>query len=86
MGKESRSHISNKTWTEVVADYAGKDLGERKHWYGSVASAYNRVRPRYPQAVIDRVIELAQLPPKSQNPRIRLWSCDRDSSLCSAWL
>lgn len=66
MGKEKRGNISNKTWTEVVKDYAGKDLGERKHWYSSVASAYNRVRPRYPQAVIDRVIELAQLPQKAK--------------------
>ena len=45
MGKEKRGDISNKTWTEVVKDYAGKDLGERKNWYGSVAEAYNRVRP-----------------------------------------
>jgi SAM-dependent methyltransferase len=66
MGKESRSHISNKTWTEVVADYAGKDLGERKHWYSSVADAYNRVRPRYPQAVIERALEFAQLPQKAK--------------------
>lgn len=66
MSKESRSQISKQTWTEVVADYAGKDLGERKHWYSSVASAYNRVRPRYPQTVIERALEFAQLPPKAK--------------------
>ncbi len=66
MGKEKRGNISNKTWTEVVKDYAGKDLGERKNWYGSVADAYNRVRPRYPQTVIERAIQLAQLSPKAK--------------------
>jgi len=66
MGKENRRQISNKTWTEVVADYAGKDLGERKHWYGSVADAYNCVRPRYPEAVIEHALEVAQLPPKAK--------------------
>ncbi|OYQ62274.1 SAM-dependent methyltransferase [Pseudanabaena sp. SR411] len=66
MSKESRSQISKQTWTEVVADYAGKDLGERKHWYSSVATAYNRVRPRYPQTVIERALEFAQLPPQAQ--------------------
>jgi SAM-dependent methyltransferase len=55
-----------KSWTEVVNDYAGKDLGERKTWYGSVADAYNRVRPRYPSEIIDRTIKLAQLPPQAQ--------------------
>jgi len=40
-------------------------LEQRKNWYSSVAQAYNRVRPRYPQALCDRVIELTQLPPNS---------------------
>jgi SAM-dependent methyltransferase len=66
MGKEQRINISKETWTEVVKDYAGKDLESRKSWFGSVAEAYNRVRPRYPQAVIDRAIQLAQLPPKAK--------------------
>jgi SAM-dependent methyltransferase len=66
MDKEKRGDVSNETWTEVVKDYAGKDLGARKNWYSSVAEAYNRVRPRYPQAVISRAIQLAQLPPKAK--------------------
>ncbi len=66
MGKEKRGDISQKTWTEVVKDYAGKDLGSRKNWYSSVAESYNRVRPRYPQAVIEQAIHLAQLPPKAK--------------------
>jgi len=35
---------------------------QRKSWYSPVADAYNRVRPRYPEALISRVIELTQLP------------------------
>lgn len=38
-----------------------KDLEQRKHWYSSVADAYNKVRPRYPKNLIHRVVELAQL-------------------------
>ncbi|PZV11447.1 MAG: SAM-dependent methyltransferase [Pseudanabaena sp.] len=62
----SSSHAERKSWTEVVNDYAGKDLGERKTWYSSVADAYNRVRPRYPSEIIDRTIQLAQLPPQAK--------------------
>ncbi len=39
----------------------GKDLEQRKRWYSPSAEAYYQVRPRYPQALIDRVIEIAQL-------------------------
>lgn len=36
-------------------------LEQRKTWYSSVAEAYNKVRPRYPQQIVDRAIELAGL-------------------------
>ncbi len=65
-GNPDDGHAGQKSWTEVVNDYAGKDLGERKTWYGSVADAYNRVRPRYPSEIIDRTIKLAQLPPQAK--------------------
>lgn len=39
----------------------GKALEQRKTWYSPTAKAYQQVRPRYPQALIDRVVELAQL-------------------------
>ncbi len=39
----------------------GKDLEHRKHWYSPATAAYQQVRPRYLQAVIDRVVEIAQL-------------------------
>jgi SAM-dependent methyltransferase len=40
-------------------------LDQRKNWYTPVAEAYNRVRPHYPEALCDRVIELTQLPPNA---------------------
>jgi SAM-dependent methyltransferase len=39
----------------------GQDLEQRRHWYSPAAEAYNQVRPRYPQAVINQVIDIAQL-------------------------
>ena len=39
----------------------GKSLEQRKHWYSPAAEAYHQVRPRYPQALIDQVVEIAQL-------------------------
>ncbi len=39
----------------------GKDLEQRKHWYSAAAEAYYQTRPRYPQAIVDRVVELTQL-------------------------
>ncbi|MBD2067473.1 class I SAM-dependent methyltransferase [Leptolyngbya sp. FACHB-671] len=39
----------------------GRDLEQRKHWYSPAAEAYQQVRPRYPQALIDRVVDIAQL-------------------------
>lgn len=42
------------------------DLELRKNWYSPVAEAYNQVRPRYPQEIINRTIELAKLSRKSK--------------------
>jgi SAM-dependent methyltransferase len=39
----------------------GKELEQRKTWYSPAAEAYNQVRPRYPQALIDQVVEIAQI-------------------------
>ncbi|MCU0543874.1 MAG: class I SAM-dependent methyltransferase [Oscillatoriaceae cyanobacterium Prado104] len=38
----------------------------RKNWYSEIAEAYNKTRPRYPQEIIDRAIELAALPPNAR--------------------
>lgn len=39
----------------------GRDLEQRRHWYSPAAEAYNQVRPRYPQELIDQVIEITQI-------------------------
>ena len=36
-------------------------LEQRKNWYSKVADAYDKTRPRYPQEMIRRTIELAKL-------------------------
>lgn len=38
-----------------------KTLGQRKSWYSPVADAYDRARPRYPEEIVDRAVELAGL-------------------------
>ncbi|HEY9656827.1 MAG TPA: class I SAM-dependent methyltransferase [Allocoleopsis sp.] len=45
----------------LQAQCYGQDLEQRRHWYSPAAAAYQQVRPRYPQAVIDRVVHLTQL-------------------------
>jgi SAM-dependent methyltransferase len=44
----------------------GKDMEQRKTWYSPAAEAYNQVRPRYPQALIDRVLNITQLSAQSR--------------------
>ncbi|AFZ26582.1 2-polyprenyl-3-methyl-5-hydroxy-6-metoxy-1,4-benzoquinol methylase [Cylindrospermum stagnale PCC 7417] len=39
-----------------------QDLEQRKNWYSNVAEAYNKVRPRYPKELINRAVEVAQIP------------------------
>jgi hypothetical protein len=38
--------------------YRDASLGEKRHWYGSVAEAYDRTRPGYSQEFIDRIYDL----------------------------
>jgi SAM-dependent methyltransferase len=51
-----------KDLKQILLDQCyGRDLEQRKRWYSPAAEAYHQVRPRYPQALIDRVVEIAQL-------------------------
>lgn len=52
--------------SEQDRSYYAQELQQRKTWYSSVADAYNKTRPRYPQVIVDRVIELSQLTPNSR--------------------
>ncbi len=36
-------------------------LEQRKNWYSNATDAYNKTRPRYPQQIIYRAVELAKL-------------------------
>lgn len=57
MVKESEK---NQDWySEYIDTYTSE---QRKNWYSEIADAYNKTRPRYPQQLINRVIELAELP------------------------
>ncbi|WP_414625023.1 class I SAM-dependent methyltransferase [Calothrix sp. CCY 0018] len=47
-------------------------LEQRKNWYSKVADAYNKTRPRYPQELINRTVELAKL---SKNTKILEIGC-----------
>ncbi len=40
-----------------------QNLEDKKIWYSPTADAYNKFRPSYPQKIINRVVELAQLEP-----------------------
>ncbi|MFM7426295.1 MAG: class I SAM-dependent methyltransferase [Elainella sp.] len=51
---------------QTISNLAHKDLSERKTWYSAAAEAYNQVRPHYPQSLIERVVNLAQLNSASQ--------------------
>lgn len=53
-------------WVKVLNEYSTKDLEQRKVWYSPVVEAYDRARPRYPKALIQRVVEVAQLSPGSK--------------------
>ncbi|HEY9672640.1 MAG TPA: class I SAM-dependent methyltransferase [Waterburya sp.] len=45
---------------QINATYS-KDLEQKKTWYSPVADIYYKVRPPYPQALINRAVTLAQL-------------------------
>ncbi len=45
----------------LKTNWYGRDIEERRHWYSPAARAYQQVRPRYPQAIIDQVMEITGL-------------------------
>jgi SAM-dependent methyltransferase len=51
--------------SEQIKIWESQDLSQKKQWYSPVADAYNKVRPRYPENLIHRVLELTQLPAKA---------------------
>ncbi|HEY9725877.1 MAG TPA: class I SAM-dependent methyltransferase [Chroococcales cyanobacterium] len=55
-----------KDLRQTISSYSNQDLEQRKSWYSPAAEAYNQARPRYPEALIHRVVEVAQLSSKSK--------------------
>lgn len=45
---------------QITAPYS-KDLEQKKTWYSPVADIYYKARPRYPQKLINRAVDLTQL-------------------------
>ena len=41
--------------------YNSQKLKQKKTWYSSAANAYNQARPRYPEKIINRVVELTKI-------------------------
>jgi SAM-dependent methyltransferase len=54
-----------KDLAQEIRSCSGRDLEERKHWYSPAAADYNKARPLYPQALLQQVIEIAQLSAES---------------------
>ncbi|MEH2338666.1 class I SAM-dependent methyltransferase [Nostoc sp.] len=50
-----------KDLKKTIISYSSTDLEQRKNWYSPAAKAYNKARPRYPQDLIQQVVEVAQL-------------------------
>ncbi|MEG3976980.1 class I SAM-dependent methyltransferase [Microcoleus sp. herbarium8] len=57
---ENKSKQTQDLYSEYIAAYTSE---QRKDWYSKIAYFYNKTRPRYPQKLINRVVELAPLPP-----------------------
>lgn len=61
-----KHHNTTAGKMETMKNLYLQDLELRKNWYSPVADAYNQVRPRYPQEIIQRAVEIAQLKPESK--------------------
>lgn len=46
---------------QAIRNNANRNLEERKIWYSPAAAAYDRARPRYPEALIAQAVAIAQL-------------------------
>ncbi len=55
----TEEHSISSWYSQLSQTYTTE---QRKNWYSGSAVAYDRVRPRYPQTIIDQALEAAQLP------------------------
>ena len=52
--------------SENITNLYPQNLELRKDWYSPVADAYNKIRPRYPQKIINNAIEIAGIKPQNK--------------------
>ena len=57
----SLSQVDCNDLKQSIRHYSSKSLAQRKTWYSPAATAYDAVRPRYPQALIREVVAIAHL-------------------------
>jgi hypothetical protein len=62
-----------KELKQVIKGIASKYLEQRKSWHSSAAEAYNFSRPKYPGALVDKAIKVAQL--SSSSRILEIGSC-----------
>ncbi len=60
------NYSSQKNW------YEDFNLQQKSNWYGSIADAYHKTRPPYPQELINEAVKIAQL---SSNTKILEIGC-----------
>lgn len=46
---------------QIIANYANRQLEQRKVWYSRAAQAYNQARPNYPPSLVTQVVDIAKL-------------------------
>ncbi|NEQ51648.1 MAG: class I SAM-dependent methyltransferase [Leptolyngbya sp. SIO3F4] len=53
--------MTSQDLKKAIANYAKRQLEQRKAWYSRAAQAYNQARPHYPPSLVKQVIDIAQL-------------------------
>ncbi len=51
---------------QQLKTYSQRPIQDRKTWYAPVAEAYDRARPKYPQEICDRILQIAELRPNAK--------------------
>jgi protein-L-isoaspartate O-methyltransferase len=58
--------MNYKELLEAIKGIASKDLQQRKTWYSPAAEAYNSTRPKYPDELVGKAVNAAQLSSSSR--------------------
>ena len=58
--------MSNQDLEEKLVQYSHRNLDAKKTWYSKVVNAYDKVRPRYSDRLIDKAIQYSNLSPNAK--------------------